>query len=259
LTIAPRDRSNVAMIGRLRAYLMLAAWALGLAILGPFCILLTILTGVEAFITIPTMFVLHVGFLLGGVKRTVVGVENVDPRGVYVYAPNHQSILDPPIVWLALGTPARRPGFLLKTELLRVPIFGIGVQKIGMIAVDRSDREKAIESARRAAERIAEGRSFVVFPEGTRTRDGGLLPFKKGAFHMAMASGVPIVPITIDGPFLAMPRGEMRLRPVPIRVTIHEPIPTAGLSEADLPDLIARTEARIASALATPPAPAAIR
>ena len=77
------------MIGRLRAYIMLAAWALGLAILGPPCILMTILTGNEAFVTIPTMLVLHVGFFLGGVKTTVEGLENVDPRGVYVYTPNH--------------------------------------------------------------------------------------------------------------------------------------------------------------------------
>ena len=96
------------------------------------------------------------------------------------------------------------------------------------------------------------GRSFAVFPEGTRTRDGALRPFKKGAFHMAIEAGVPVVPVTIAGAFEAMPSGTLRLEPVPVRVTMHEPIPTAGLTHEDVEQLLERTRAAIASALPAP-------
>jgi 1-acyl-sn-glycerol-3-phosphate acyltransferase len=240
------------MLGRLRAYAMLTVWGGGLAILGPFCVLMTILTGYEEFITIPTTLVVTAGLKIGGVKITIDGLDRIDAGGTYVYAATHQSLLDPPIVWLMLGTPRRRPGFLLKRELLRIPVFGTGVKRIGMIAVDRSNREQAVESARRATASLHAGRSFVVFVEGTRTRDGSLQPFKKGAFHMAVDAGVPIVPITIDGAYRAMPRGAFRLEPVPIRVTVHDPIETAGMDEGDLPELVERTRTALESALERP-------
>jgi 1-acyl-sn-glycerol-3-phosphate acyltransferase len=237
------------MIGRLRAYLMMLVWGGGLAILGPPFILLTVLTGREGFTTLPAMVVVLAGLRVGGVRVTVVGRERVDPDAVYVYTPNHQSLLDAPIVWTALGTPRRRVGFLVKTELERVPIFGYGIKAIGMIPVERGNRETAVASARRATERLHSGRSFAVFAEGTRTRDGALRPFKKGAFHMAIAAGVPVVPVTIDGAYRAMPPGTLRLEPVPVRVTIHEPIPTAGLTERDVDALSARARSAVASAL----------
>lgn len=243
------------MIARIRAILLLSTWGIGLALLGPFCILATIVTKREEFITVPATMVVRLGLLLGRVEVETRWHENVDPRGTYVITPNHQSNLDPPLVWLAFGTPRHRPAFLLKKELMRVPLFGTGVKNIGMIEVDRSNRERAIKSAAKATEVIHGGRSFVVFPEGTRTRTGGVLPFKKGAFHMAVAAGVPVVPVTIDGTFRAMPKGRLALERVPIRITIHEPIPTAGLREEDIPALIARTHETIASALPLMPQP----
>lgn len=238
------------MIERLRAYILVGVWAAGLAVLGPVCILLTVLTKWEGFITYPTTLVIRVGMLLAGVRYSVTGRERVDPRGVYVYTPNHQSMLDPPMVWASLGSPGRRPGFLVKKEIGRVPVLGYGIQQIGMLLVDRSNSERALVSARRATERLHAGRSFTVFAEGTRTRDGRLLPFKKGAFHMAVDAQVPIVPVSIDGAHRAMPRGEMRLRSAPIRVTIHNPIPTAGLTQKDVPVLLERARAAVASAVA---------
>jgi 1-acyl-sn-glycerol-3-phosphate acyltransferase len=237
------------MIGRLRAWAMLLVWSVGLAVLGPPFILLTVITGVQEFTTLPAMVVVRLGLWVGGVKVTVVGRERVDPRGIYVYTPNHQSLLDPPLVWLALGTPRRRIGFLVKTELERVPIFGYGIKAIGMLPVERGNHERAVQSAKRATERLRAGRSFAVYPEGTRTRTGELLPFKKGAFRMAVDAGVPVVPVTIDGAHAAMPPGALRLEPVPIRVTIHEPIPTEGLTPEDVPELIDRVRAAISSAL----------
>jgi 1-acyl-sn-glycerol-3-phosphate acyltransferase len=239
------------MIGRLRAYMMMGVWVLVLTLLGPFCILMTALTRREEFVTLAATAVIKAGLKAGGVKLTVEGRDRVDPKnGVYVYTPNHQSLIDAPIIWLALGTPRHRVGFLVKKELERVPIFGTGIGYIGMISVDRRNKERAIASARRATDRIHAGRSYAVYPEGTRTRTGELLPFKKGAFHMAIEAGVPIVPVTIDGAYRAMPPdGPLHLEPVPIRVVIHEPIPTEGMTHDDLPELLRRARAAVASAL----------
>jgi 1-acyl-sn-glycerol-3-phosphate acyltransferase len=237
------------MLGRLRAYLMMLVWGVPLLILGPPCALLTLLTRRDCFVTVPGTIVVATGLRVGGVRVTVVGRDHIDPGGVYVYTPNHQSLLDAPIVWLALGTPYRRVGFLVKTELERVPIFGTGIKAIGCIPVERGNRESAVASARRGTESLVAGRAFAVFPEGTRTRDGALLPFKKGAFHMAIEAGVPVVPVTIDGAFRAMPRGAMRLVPVPVTVTIHEPIPTAGMTGDDVTSLLERAQAVVASSL----------
>lgn len=237
------------MIGRVRGYLMLATWVLSLAVAAPFAIVLTKLTGREEFITWPTTLVLRVGYFLGGVRWTVTGREKLDPNGVYVYAINHQSIVDAPMVWLIFGTPSRRAGFLFKKEVERIPVLGTGVKAIGMLVVDRQNQEAALKSTRKATEKLKEGRSFTVFVEGTRTRDGKLRAFKKGAFHMAISAGAPVVPVTIDGAFDAMPPGAFRIESVPIRVTIHDPIPTAGLSSADAEALMDRTREAVASAL----------
>ncbi len=228
---------------------MMSVWGIGLAILGPPCILTTIVTRRPEFVTLPATAVVLLGLWAGRVRITIEGREHVDPDGVYVYTVNHQSLLDAPIVWTALGRPLRRVGFLVKTELERVPIFGIGIKAIGMIPVERGNRDRAVASAQRATSEINGGRSFAVFVEGTRTRDGSLGRFKKGAFHMAIDAGVPIVPVTIDGAYRAMPPGTMRLESVPIRVTIHQPIPTVGLTDDDVAALLNRTRSTISSAI----------
>lgn len=237
------------MIERMRAYILFAVWGGVLAILGPACIALTALTRIPEFVTIPTMATIWLGLVLAGVRYTVEGRDRVDPAGTYVYVANHQSTLDPPMIWLTLGTPLHRIGYLFKSQVEKVPLLGTGAKIIGMIPVDRSNRDRAVESVRRATESLRKGQPFGVFAEGTRTRNGELLPFKKGAFHMAIAAGVPIVPVTIDGAFEAMPPGAVRLRSVPIRIVIHDPIPTSGMSEADVDTLLESTRAVMASEL----------
>jgi 1-acyl-sn-glycerol-3-phosphate acyltransferase len=244
------------MIDRLRAYLLLATWILGLGVVGPFVIPLTVLTKREEFITYPSEFFVRLGYFLTGTRFVVETSPKVDPNGVYVYAANHQSMVDPAIVWIHLGTRRRRVAYLVKKEIRKVPVLGYGVQQIGMILVDRTDRESALESARKATEALRRGRSFAVFAEGTRTRNGHVLPFKKGAFHMAIEAGVPVVPVSVDGAFDAMPPGSLRFKRVPMRVVLHDPIPTTGLTAEDVDALADRVRAIVASEVRAGLAPA---
>ena len=237
------------MIERLRAYVLFLVWGGLLAVLGPFCIALTALTRKPEFVTFPTMVTIKLGLARAGVRYTIEGRDRVDPAKTYVYVANHQSTLDPPMIWLALGSPRHRIGYLFKTQVEKVPLLATGAKIIGMIAVDRSNRDQAVESVRRATESLKRGQSFGVFAEGTRTRTGELLPFKKGAFHMAIGAGVPVVPVTIAGAFEAMPPGAVRLRSVPIRIVIHDPIPTDGMTEADVDSLLEATREAVASGL----------
>jgi 1-acyl-sn-glycerol-3-phosphate acyltransferase len=144
---------------------------------------------------------------------------------------NHQGNFD--IHALSRAIP-RTFSWIAKEELFRVPIFGSAMKRAGYIPLDRSDGRKALRSMKLAAERIAAGTSVVIFPEGTRTLDGSLLPFKRGAFLLAVRAGVPIVPFTINGSMERNPRNRLELHPGTINVSFAAPIATAGVAEADL-------------------------
>lgn len=163
---------------------------------------------------------------LGGVSLRVRGLENLDPRQPYIFMANHQSNVDIPVVIQSL------PGFQLrwiaKKELLRVPLFGWAMWATKHITVDRANPQDAIKTLERAKERIAAGISVVIFPEGTRSRDGRLLPFKRGGFLIAAKTGVKIVPVTIVGSAALLPSGAWQLRAGTIEVFIGCPIATEG-------------------------------
>ena len=127
-------------------------------------------------------------------KVRVVGREQLDPNQTYVFVANHRSYLDAAPLFAFTG---RRMGMIAKKELLNAPILGYGMGFVNVIAIDRSNRERAVESLKVATERLRSGISFGVCPEGTRAQPGEMLPFKKGAFHMAAQAGVPIAPIAL--------------------------------------------------------------
>jgi 1-acyl-sn-glycerol-3-phosphate acyltransferase len=143
----------------------------------------------------------------------------------------------------------RNPGYLAKKEVFKYPIFGYGIGLMGVVPVDRSNSAAAVESARRATENLRRGKSYIVYPEGTRSRDGQLLPFKKGAFMMAIDAGVPVVPVTISGGTRIMPKGEAKVFPSTVRITLHNPISTRGYSKENVAELMQRARANILSAL----------
>ncbi|GFO62165.1 1-acyl-sn-glycerol-3-phosphate acyltransferase [Geomonas paludis] len=177
------------------------------------------------------------------IRLQVEGLEQVPTEGPVIYMGNHQGNFD--ILALSRAIP-RLFSWVAKEELFRVPVFGAAMRRAGYIPLDRSDGRKALRSMNQAAQRIAAGASVVIFPEGTRTKDGSLLPFKRGAFMLAARAGVPIVPFTINGSRAINPRNRIELRPGTIRITFGAPIDVAGVPEAEL---LERVRAAIAANL----------
>jgi 1-acyl-sn-glycerol-3-phosphate acyltransferase len=158
------------------------------------------------------------------IKVSVKGLSNIDPSSPYIYMPNHQSNFDIPVLLGHLRVQFR---WLAKMELFKIPIFGRAMRKAGYISINRYDRESAFESLNVAAEKIKGGVSVLIFPEGTRSRDGKIRPFKKGGFVLAIDSGVPIVPVVITGTRAIMPKGRFRVYPGHVSMVVHKPIETS--------------------------------
>lgn len=159
-------------------------------------------------------------FTATGVRVRAVGLQNIDMTAPYVYVSNHASVFDIIAVVAAID---RRIRFIAKKEVSRIPVFGwIAVR--AYIMVDRASGPDGVRSLERAAERIAAGESVILFAEGTRTRDGNLLPFKRGAFSLAIRAGVPVVPLTILGSYRVMKKGQLRIRKGEITILVDSPI-----------------------------------
>ncbi len=158
-------------------------------------------------------------------KVTVEGLSAIDHERPYIYMANHQSNFDIPVL---LGHLTVQFRWLAKIELFKIPVFGHAMRKAGYISIDRSNRRSAIKSLKAAAEQIKNGVSVLIFPEGTRSLDGKIRPFKKGGFVMAIDSGIPIVPVTISGTRAIMTKGKLRINPGHVRMRILQPINTSA-------------------------------
>lgn len=172
----------------------------------------------------------NVNLWAAGVTVDVQGLENLDPHKPVVYAANHQSWFD---IFAILGKLPVQFRWLAKEELFRIPIMGYAMRLIGYVPIDRSDRKKAFQSLEEASQRVREGTSIVIFPEGTRSRDGVIQPFKKGGIILAIKSGQPIVPISLSGSYKILPKRGRLVRPGRIRMTIGKPIETAFMTMED--------------------------
>ncbi len=162
-------------------------------------------------------------FAATGIKVRAVGLEKVDRRKPYVYVSNHASLFDITAVVLAVNRYVR---FLAKKEITRIPIFGWATAR-AHIMVDRKSGPDSIRSLEKAARRIALGESVILFAEGTRTKDGNLQPFKRGAFSLAIQAGVPIVPLTILGSYNIMQKGSFNVRKGEITIIVDSPVETS--------------------------------
>ena len=161
-----------------------------------------------------------------GTPVRVEGIERI-PDGPVVYVSNHSSMFD---IWALSATLPGSVRMVAKQELARIPLVGRAMVAAGHVTIDRAHPARALEAYHRAADVIRSGVSAVVFPEGTRSRTGALLPFKNAPFGLAIAAQVPVVPLYVRNTFEIMPKGRFFLRPRPIRIAVGDPIPTVGMT-----------------------------
>jgi len=174
---------------------------------------------------------------LTSTRVEVIGRENVLMNRPQIFMANHQSDFDILIVLAHIPGQFR---WIAKKELFKIPIFGKAMRNAGYIEIDRQNHEKALRSLDEAAQKIREGKSVVTFPEGTRSRDGKIRPFKQGMFHLAIRSGVPIVPISIIGAGEIMPKRTLKVRPGRITLVIDRPVDVSGYTLETRGELIER-------------------
>ena len=190
------------------------------------------------------------GLALSGIKVRIAGTAHVPIGRAAVFCANHQSNVDPPVLFHALHP---RLHILYKHEIDQIPVLARAFRMGGFIPIDRRNKESALQSIEKGAESLRAGHSFLIFPEGTRSRTDEMLPFKKGGFRMAIKAGAPIVPVAISGGRAAMVRGSSIIRPVMLTIRVGPPIETRGVDVEDRDALIERVRQEIATLVAQGP------
>jgi 1-acyl-sn-glycerol-3-phosphate acyltransferase len=237
------------IIAAIRSVLTYVTVSLYVLVVAPPGMLVSAIFGAKAHLYVLGHMGVRLGLALAGIRVRVAGLERVPDRAA-VYASNHQSNVDPPVIFDVVHP---RLHILYKAEIDAVPILARAFRYGGFIPVDRRNKEAALRSIETGAASIRAGNSFLIFPEGTRSKTSELLPFKKGGFIMAIKAQAPIVPVAVQGGRDSMRRGSWMLRPVTVSVRIGEPIESAGFTLDRRDELIATTRARIAALLAEGP------
>ena len=228
----------------MRTLLMFLLWGIATPLSSLVAMPWTLLTGDVSLLYRMAMWIALTGVRLAGVRWRLHGIDNVLATKNCIYMSNHVSNLDPPLLIPLLP---RRTSVLVKKELFRIPVLATAMRMGSLVPVDRKNREAAVASVKEGVKVLQQGLDMTVFPEGTRSKDGRLLPFKKGPFYMAMESGVPIVPVTILGSELLWPKGKNLVRPGVVDIVFHPPILPGEHPDRD--DLMKVVRDAVASAL----------
>ncbi len=174
--------------------------------------------------------------LTAGIKLEISGLENIEPEKSYILIANHQSHMDIPVLTCVLPVPLR---IIAKKELFKIPFLGWGMKGVGMLSIDRSNRKKSIDTLKEAEEIIkTHVLSILAFPEGTRSDDGKIHPFKKGPFILAINTGLPLLPVSVSGTRKITPKGKISIHPGRVKVIIHPPVSTDNLTLGDRHKLV---------------------
>lgn len=230
----------------IRATLLYLFTALFILLLAPPAVAWSLVTRGDSLLYALSRACIRTGGWICGIRVRLEGREKIPPACTCVFLSNHQGNIDGPVLLHALPC---NWAALIKREMMRLPVLSLVLERAGFVPIERLNPKQAHAGIDEGARRLAAGKPFLAFPEGTRSRDGRLGPFKKGVFVMAIKAGAPVVPVTILGSSSILPPGRYGVRPGEVRVVIHDPIETARLGLEDRDALIAETRRAIASAL----------
>ena len=237
------------LMAAIRTLLTYLAVSLYILVVGPPCLLIAFATARPNLLYQAGLGGVRLGLRLSGIRVDIRGPGGILRDRAAVYVVNHASNVEPPIIFGALSGLFPRLRILYKAELRKLPILVRAFDLAGFIPLERGNRDQSLPAIERAAEALRAGHPFLVFPEGTRSPTGELLPFKKGGFIMAVKAQAPIVPVAIKGARDAMKRGSLIIRPVRVAVSFGAPIETTGLTMEDRDLLIARARDAVATLL----------
>jgi 1-acyl-sn-glycerol-3-phosphate acyltransferase len=240
-------RTVVAAIRSLAAYVGVSLYV---AITAPVGMVLALIFRWKAILYVFGHGGVTLGAALAGIRTRVEGLGNLPPNQAVVFCANHQSNIDPPILFNALHP---RLHVLFKAELKKLPLLGRAFQVGGFVPIDRASRDQSMAAIEEVARSLRDGNSFLTFPEGTRSRTGALLPFKRGPFLMALKAQVPVVAVAVQGGTASMRKGSWIVRPTTVSVRVSQPIETKGMSLADRETLADQVRARVEDLLAEGP------
>jgi len=240
----------VTLLAALRSILTYAVIGLYVIFPGVPFVIVSLVTRNPAPLYAVGLLGVRLGLALAGIRWTAAGMEHVERRRAAVYAINHSSNVEPPVIFAVLRELMPRLRVLYKAELRKLPVLVRAFDIAGFVPLERGNRDQSLPAIDMAARALEAGNSFLIFPEGTRSRTGELLPFKKGGFIMAIRAQAPVVPIAIIGARDAMRKGSPWIYPVRVSVRIGPPVETAGLTVDERDQVVQQVRDRIASLLA---------
>ena len=235
-------KTVISLCRSLMAYISVSAWVL---VVGPPGMVLAVLFNWPEILYFLGRTGVKIGLRIVGIRYRVFGEENIQCNRAAVYCVNHSSNIEPPILYMALSV--LHPGLkiLYKAEIHKLPVLSRAFDIVGFVPIERQNREQSSGALEKAAASLRKGNSFLIFPEGTRSRTGSLQRFKKGGFIMAIKGQAPIVPVAIQGTRAAMSKGSLVMRPVTVDVRLGKPIELNGEDLAQRDHLMLETRSRV--------------